>query len=147
MKSLLLFLSAFLIFNQITKAQYVNIKINNLVVVIAKKDTLIGKDNHVVLENNSSKEETDLINTNNLIIKASYQVSTNNTVRRSNLKKSAVNFRINYVFIYNGKKQKVKTQRIFYLDEERTFEETQMAAFMDGINHHYIKIPMHVKLI
>ncbi len=49
MKSLLLFLSAFLIFNQITKAQYVNIKINNLVVVIAKKDTLIGKDNHVVL--------------------------------------------------------------------------------------------------
>ncbi len=134
MKSLLLFLSAFLNFNQITKAQYVNIKINNLVVVIAKKDTLIGKDNHVVLENNSSKEETELINTNNLIIKASYQVSTNNSVRRSNLKKSAVNVRINYVFFLNGKKQKVKTQRIFYLDEERTFEETQIAAFIFSIS-------------
>jgi hypothetical protein len=140
MKKLLLFLSVFLIFNQITKAQYVHIKINNLVVVFAKKDTLIGKDNHVVLENNSSKEETELINTNNLIIKASYQVSTNNTVRRSNLKKSAVNVRINYVFIYNGKKQKVKTQRIFYLDEERTFEETQMAAFMNGINNTIITL-------
>ncbi len=67
-------------------------------------------------------------------------MSTNNTVRRSNLKKSAVNFRINYVFIYNGKKQKVKTQRIFYLDEERTFEETQMAAFMDGINNTIITL-------
>lgn len=140
MKSLLLFLSAFLIFNQITKAQYVHIKINNLVAVIAKKDTLTGKDNHVVLEINSSKEETELINANNIIIKASYQVSTNNTVRRSNLKKSAVNIRINYVFIYNGKKQKVKTQRIFYLDEERTFEETQMAAFMDDINNTIITL-------
>jgi hypothetical protein len=140
MKNILLFLSAFLIFNQITKAQYVNIKITNLVVEIAKKDSLKGDDNHVVLQNNSSKEETVLINTNNLVVKASYKVSTNKSVRRSNLKKSAVNVEVNYVFIYNGNKQKVKTQRIFYLDDERTFEEAQMASFMNGINNTVIRI-------
>jgi hypothetical protein len=122
------------------KAQFVNLKISKLKIVLSKKDTLLGNDNQVILKNNRSKEEVELYNNNGLVVKATYQVSTNNGVRRSNLKKSAVNVDVNYIFIYKGKKNKIKTERIFYLDDDKKFEEEQTAVFKEGINNKLINI-------
>lgn len=129
-----------LVFNfcAIANAQYVKIKFSNLYVVIGK-DTLKGFDGYIDLKNNSSKEEGIIFRNSSLEIKASYKVSTNN-VRRSNLRKSAVDVNINYVFFYNGNKQKVKTERIFYLDDDMKFTEEQRAIFKEGIRNKIVHI-------
>jgi hypothetical protein len=140
MKKLILFALLTLNICYAVKAQFVNLKISKLKIVLSKKDTLFGNDNQVILKNNRSKEEVELYNNNGLVVKATYQVSTNNGVRRSNLKKSAVNVDVNYIFIYKGKKNKIKTERIFYLDDDKKFEEEQTAVFKEGINNKLINI-------
>jgi hypothetical protein len=47
---------------------------------------------------------------------------------------------VNYIFIYKGKKNKIKTERIFYLDDDGKFEEEQTAVFKEGINNKLIAI-------
>jgi hypothetical protein len=140
MKKLFLLILLSCTISSVLKAQYVNLKISKLRIVLSKKDTLLGNDNQVILKNNRSKEEVELYNSNGLVIKVTYQVSTNNGVRRSNLKKSAVNVDVNYFFIYKGKKNKIKTERIFYLDDDKKFEEAQTAVFKEGINNKLIAI-------
>lgn len=140
MKKLFLLILLSCTISSVLKAQYVNLKISKLRIVLSKKDTLLGNDNQVILKNNRSKEEVELYNSNGLVIKVTYQVSTNNGVRRSNLKKSAVNVDVNYFFIYKGKKKKIKTERIFYLDDDKKFEEAQTAVFKEGINNKLIAI-------
>jgi hypothetical protein len=140
MKKLFLLILLSCTISSVLKAQYVNLKISKLRIVLSKKDTLLGNDNQVILKNNRSKEEVELYNSNGLVIKVTYQVSTNNGVRRSNLKKSAVNVDVNYFFIYKGKKNKIKTERIFYLDDDKKFEEEQTAFFKEGINNKLINI-------
>jgi hypothetical protein len=129
-----------LIFNLslISNAQYVKIKMSNLNIVIGK-DTIKGNDGFILLKNNSNKEESLLFSNSNLEIKATYKVNTNN-VRRSNLRKSAVDVNINYTFYYNSKKQKVKTERIFYLADDMKFNEQQRAIFKEGIKNKIINI-------
>jgi hypothetical protein len=140
MKKIILFSVLLLNLNYVLKAQYVNVEISKMTVIIAKKDTVLGNNTQVILKNNSSKEEITLFSSNNLTIKATYKVYTNSGVRRSNLKKSAVNVEVNYTFIHKGKKNKVKTERIFYLDDDKKFEEEQTAIFKEGINNKLIKI-------
>jgi hypothetical protein len=122
------------------KAQYVKLKVSDLVIVVGKNDTLFGREKEVEIKNNSSKEGLELFNNSELNIKATYKLSTNNGVRRSNLKKSAVNVDVNYVFTYKGKKNKVKTERIFYMDDDQKFEEEQTAVFKEGIKNKLITI-------
>jgi hypothetical protein len=122
------------------KAQYVKLKVSDLVIVVGKNDTLFGREKEVEIKNNSSKEELELFNNSELTIKATFKLSTNNGVRRSNLKKSAVNVDVNYVFTYKGKKNKVKTERIFYMDDDQKFEEEQTAVFKEGIKNKLITI-------
>lgn len=124
----------------LANAQYANILVNNLTIQYGKQTPISASSKQVMLKNNSSKEEIELYNGPDLIIMASYKLSTNDGVRRSNLKKSAVNVIVNYKFIYKGKKNKVKTERIFYLDDERKFEEEQTAVFKEGINNKLITI-------
>lgn len=140
MKKLLFFSLIIFNFIQSTNAQYVNVDISKMRIIIAKKDTIQGNNTQVILKNKSSKEEVILFNNSNLKITATYKVYTNEGVRRSNLKKSAVNVEVNYTFFYNGKKNKIKTERIFYLDDDRKFEEEQMAVFKEGINNKLIQI-------
>ncbi len=130
----------------ISKAQYVNLKISDFEVMIAK-ETYLGNDGTIVLKNNSSKEEVEIYNKNGLLILATFKLSTNNGVRRSNLKSSAVNININYKIYYQNDKKKVKTERIFYLDDDKKFTEEQKVFFQYGIKNTLIKIKYSGKLI
>jgi hypothetical protein len=139
MKKQLLFICLILNCTVALKAQYVNLQISKLNVHFVN-DTLRGSNSNIILQNNSSKQKVELFNSNNLTIKATYKINTNTGVRRSNLKNSAVNVYINYTFYYKDKKQKVKTERIFYLDDDKKFEEEQKAIFKEGINNKLIRI-------
>jgi hypothetical protein len=142
------YLITILLFNifLVSKAQYVNLKISAFEVMIAK-ETYLGNDGTIVLKNNSSKEEVEIYNKNGLIILATFKLSTNNGVRRSNLKSSAVNVNINYKIYYQNDKKKVKTKRIFYLDDDKKFTEEQKVFFQYGIKNTLIKIKYLGKLI
>jgi hypothetical protein len=142
------YLITILLFNifLVSKAQYVNLKISAFEVMIAK-ETYLGNDGTIVLKNNSSKEEVEIYNKNGLIILATFKLSTNNGVRRSNLKSSAVNVNINYKIYYQNDKKKVKTERIFYLDDDKKFTEEQKVFFQYGIKNTLIKIKYLGKLI
>ncbi len=135
MKKLLLAIVTLIAFNQFAKAQYLNLKISNLMIVTSNNDTIRVDSNNIYIENNSYYAEATLVKTNTLDVFAKYQVFTNKTARRSKFKKTSVNVRINYVFTYKGKKQKIKTQRIFYLNDPRKFDEKQKAVFLDGIDN------------
>jgi hypothetical protein len=111
------------------------------------KETYLGNDGTIVLKNNSSKEEVEIYNKNGLLILATFKLSTNNGVRRSNLKSSAVNININYKIYYQNDKKKVKTERIFYLDDDKKFTEEQKVFFQYGIKNTLIKIKYSGKLI
>jgi hypothetical protein len=142
------YLITILLFNifLVSKAQYANLKISAFEVMIAK-ETYLGNDGTIVLKNNSSKEEVEIYNKNGLIILATFKLSTNNGVRRSNLKSSAVNVNINYKIYYQNDKKKVKTKRIFYLDDDKKFTEEQKVFFQYGIKNTLIKIKYLGKLI
>lgn len=125
----------FLCINFFANAQDVKVKISNIKVIMAKTDTLKTVDKNVFLTNKGGFQEVEIFNERNVWIKAAYKIRTNNGVRRSNLKKSAVDVDIVYTFIYEGKKNKIKVRRTFYLDDEKTFEESQTALFKSGINN------------
>lgn len=147
MKKLLLAIATIFAFNQFAKAQYLNLKISNLMIVTSNNDTIQGDSNNIYIENNSYYAEATLVKTNSLIVLAKYQVFTTKTARRSNLKRSAVNVRINYVFTYKGKKQKIKTQRIFYLNDPKKFDEKRKAIFLDGIDNTIIILRYKCEII
>jgi hypothetical protein len=121
--------------NFLANAQDVTLQMTNIKVIMAKTDTVKTVNKNLSLKNNGGFQEVELFNENNLKIKASYKINTHFAVRRSNLKKSAVNVKIVYTFFYQGKKNKIKVQRIFYLDDEKSFEEEQTAIFRNGINN------------
>jgi hypothetical protein len=99
-----------------------------------------GRPSTVALMSNGRSQEVELYNDNGLIIKANYDISTHDGVKRSNLKKSSVDVEANYTFYYNGEKRKVKTKRIFYLTDDKKFDEEQTAYFKKGINNIPVKI-------
>jgi hypothetical protein len=147
MKKLLLVIATVFALNQIATAQYLNLKISDLMIVTSNNDTIRVDSNNIYIENNGYHAEATLVKTNSLNVSAKYQVFTTKTARRSNLKRSSVNVRINYVFTYKGKKQKIKTQRIFYLNDPRKFDEKQKAVFLDGIDNTIIILRYKCEII
>lgn len=147
MKKLLLVITTVFALNQIATAQYLNLKISDLMIVTSNNDTIRSDSNIIYTENNGYYAEATLVKTNTLSVLAKYQVFTNKTARRSKLKKTSVNVRINYVFTYKGKKQKIKTQRIFYLNDPRKFDEKQKAVFIDGIDNTIIILKYKCEII
>ena len=87
-----------------------------------------------------------LFKNNQLEIKAVYTLKKFEGTRRNSLKKTSLQLQIDYVFYYADKNLEKQKMKNFYINNDRTFEESETATFMNGISNTLIKISFTGKL-
>jgi len=140
MKATKIILSLCLFFSLSTlKAQFVKLDISKINVTV-KDQKFDGRAFSVDMKVEKSSDEISLFKNEQTEITAIYKIKKFDGTRRSNLKKTSIQLDISYFFYYGGKKVKKEMLKNFYLNDDRTFEETENAAFMNGISNTVIKI-------
>ena len=133
-----------IIFGQ-TFAQEVKMDLSNLKIMI-DETTYLGNPFSIALQVGKTTNQIAMFSNEKVNITATYHLSSFQGVLRSNNKKTSIKLTIKYVFEYHGKKVKKSVERFYYLDNDRSFDEIEKAAFMEGIHNTVISIAYHGKL-
>ncbi|HUM45782.1 MAG TPA: hypothetical protein PLD84_02565 [Chitinophagales bacterium] len=134
-----LFLLSLLLFSAAGYAQTTGtLKIQNIRLVIDGKETT-SPDLTLPFEWSKDSQEFPLYKNDQFSIVAKYRLSTHKSPR-SSLKSSALNVIINYYMVMNGDKDKRRSEKIFYLDQERQFNVEELFVFKEGFNNSNVKL-------
>jgi hypothetical protein len=132
---ILIFTSFFASFQQ----NPVKLKLSNIGVTYNDSITK-GNPIEIPLMSNGKSEIVELFSDEEVRVLGKFQVSTHEKVRRSNLKKSAIDVEAEYVFYYKNETRKVPTKQIFYLTDDLQFKVHQTAYFKKGIKNYPIEL-------
>jgi hypothetical protein len=102
------------------------------VVVKNQTDSVMGVPFNIYLKDDTKNRENILINSEKLNIKANFAIASNNN-KRSSTKSGSVRVTVTYYSFFNEKKDKRKTEYIFYLNNERKFEVKETFVFGNGL--------------
>lgn len=116
------------------KAQMVNLNIKN-VQLFTKTDTSRSAGQTIIMKVGKESDEVLIANMGGLNISARFRIRDYDGVRRSNTKKTMIRMFITYYFDFNGKRTKRHEERMFFMDDDRTFEESIKQVFQEGINN------------
>jgi hypothetical protein len=117
----------------------VNLKISNISVTYNDSITN-GNPIEIPLMSNGKSQIVELFSDEEVRVLGKFHVSTHEKVRRSNLKKSAIDVEAEYVFYYKNETRKVPTKQIFYLTDDLQFKVHQTAYFKKGIKNYPIEL-------
>ena len=100
---------------------------------VDRGDTLRGGDVVLRLDRAEGSEQAILLQGGDILVNVRARVSTQN-VRRSSLKDSAVELKMDLAMKAGKDKDTKQVQKIFYMDQERTTKVSQRYNFKQGIH-------------
>ena len=103
------------------------------VMAVDHGDTLRGGDVVLRLDRAEGSEQSILLQSGDIFVNVRARVSTQN-VRRSSLKDSAVELKMDLAMKAGKDKDSKQVQKIFYMDQERTTKVSQRYNFKQGIH-------------
>lgn len=121
-------------FFMIGKAQQISMTLSEIS-ASTKTENFSGNNQTVSLKVGSESDKITLISSGSLTVQVKIKVRDYDGARRSNMKKSMVRIFITYYFEYKGMKSKRVEERMFFMDDERKFEESVKQVFQQGIKN------------
>ena len=104
-----------------------------------------GQDQSIALRGDEGSENTVLYADQDLTLRIHFKVSTHN-VRRSSMKDSAVNLIMTLYMEAGKKKDKRRTEKIFYMDDARTSSFKERFLIKQGVNNRIIDVSFDAKI-
>jgi len=140
MRNLFLLALSFIIFliKPLQAQDNLKLQLSGITMILPGQDFTFP-DMEVLIMENKSTPSTVIAKKDEITISVSYKIQRMHS-RISQHKDSGVRLKMEYTCIKSGKKKKLPVERMFYLNNERKFTESQKFFFKNGISNTVIEV-------